>query len=217
MKRALLSVHGCLAVLALGGCRADGGMDDYENQESFRLDAAPPPIDASIREGERRLSMGAFYEGPADETVLIDDLRTHFYVYEDTFAASIESGDRIEGNVSDRLSHRGGPWWGGGVHWDEPRDLSRWATLNISLKSADASYAGLKLAMNNADESQGIVDLATYGFVADGAWHSLVIPLSAYAEAGVNLTQVAAPLVFVGGAGERGQSVLVDGVFLSSL
>ncbi len=206
-----------LAAVALGGCRADGGPDDYQSQEALRLDAEPPPIDASLREGERRFNLGAFYEGPADEAVIIDDVSAHFYIYEDTFAPTVEAADRVEGSTSDRLVLRGGPWWGGGVHWDTPRDLSGWATLNVSLKSSDASQAGFKLAMNNADESQAVVDLAPYGFVADGQWHDLVIPLSAYAEAGADLTQVGAPLVFVGGAGEAGQSVLIDGVFLSNL
>lgn len=205
------------ALAALAGCRADSGPNDYESQEVFRLDAAPPPIDASTRPGERRLSLGAFYEGPADEIVPIDDLRTHFYIYEDTFSVAIDGGDRVEGSQSDRLSHRGGPWWGGGIHWDDPRDVSAWATLNISLKSRDASFGGLKLAMNNSDESQGAVELSTYGFAADGTWHDLAIPLADFAAAGVDLTRVAAPLVFVGGAGERGESVLVDAVFLSSL
>lgn len=206
-----------LAVIALGGCRADGGPDDYASQEPFRLDAAPLPIDASLRDGERRLSIGTFYEGPADQVVAIDEVQTHFYIYEGTFTVATDTGDRVEGSQSDRLTTRGGPWWGGGVHWDTPRDLSGWATFNISLKSSDASQGTLKLAMNNADESQGVIDLAGYGYAADGAWHDLVIPLTDYAAAGIDLTQVGAPLVFVGGAGAQGDSVLVDGVFFSSL
>lgn len=118
----------CSLVLAIGGCRADSGPDDYASQERLRLDAEPPPIDADIEPGERRFALGIFYEGPADESVTIDGVSAHFYIYEDTFAASVEEADRVEGAVSDRLVLRGGPWWGGGVHWDTPRDLSGWTS-----------------------------------------------------------------------------------------
>ncbi len=207
----------CSLVLAIGGCRADSGPDDYASQERLRLDAEPPPIDADIEPGERRFALGIFYEGPADESVTIDGVSAHFYIYEDTFAASTEEADRVEGAVSDRLVLRGGPWWGGGVHWDTPRDLSGWATMNLSLKTSAASQATLKIALNTPGDVQTVIDPADYGFAADGEWHDLVIPLADYAAAGADLTQVAAPLVFVGPAGAAGDSVLIDGVFLSSL
>ncbi len=213
------SLVALLATVALStsGCRLDSGPDDYASQESLRLDAAPPPIDADIEDGERRLSIGAFYEGPAVETVVVDNVSAHFYVYEDTFAATVEGGDRVEGSQSDRLIHRGGPWWGGGIHWDVARDVTGYATLEISLKSSDLSYAGLQLAMNGPGENQGTVDAEDYGFATDGEWHRLQIPLSDYAAAGVDLSQVSAPLIFVGGAGESGHSILVDGVFFTDL
>lgn len=206
-----------LAAAALPGCRADSGPDDYQSQESLRLDAEPPPIDADIEPGERRYNLGAFYEGPADEVMIIDGTSVHFYIYEDTFSQVTEEVDRVEGAVADRLISRGGPWWGGGIHYDQAQDLSGWATLNLSVKSADASQAGFKIAMNNPGDVQTVIDLAEYGFAADGQWHRLEIPLSDYADAGADLTRVTAPLVFAGPAGAAGDSVLIDGVFLSSL
>lgn len=204
-----------IALVALTGCRADSGPDDYISQERFRLDASPPPIDADIEDGEERLSIGAFYEGPAVEVVVIDELQTHFYIYEGTFTVAIDDADKVEGAQSDRLQTVGGPWWGGGVHWDTPRDLSGWDTLHVSLKSGDASMAGFKIAMNAPNEAQTQIDLAEYGWAADGAWHRLEIPLADVADAGMDLTQVAAPLVFVGGAGEAGDAVSVDDVYFS--
>lgn len=202
--------------LVLAGCRADSGPDDYQSQERLRLDAAPPPIDADLAPGERRFNLGAFYEGPADEAVVIDDLTAHFYIYEDTFSVATESADRVEGAVSDRFILRGGPWWGGGIHYDTPRDLSGWDTLHVSLKTAARSQAGLTLALNNPEERQTALALADYGFAADGAWHRLEIPLADFAAAGADLSQVAAPVVFVGPSGAAGEAVLVDGVFLSA-
>lgn len=203
------------ACLTATGCRLESGPDDYASQETLRVDAEPPPIDADIEDGERRLSIGIFYEGPAVETAVVDEVSNHFYIYEDTFAPAVETGDRVEGSQSDRLVHRGGPWWGGGVHWDVARDVTAYGTLHISLKSADSSYAGLRLGMNGPDENQGVVDASAYGFAPDDTWHRLEIPLADFAAAGVDLTRVNAALVFVGGPGEAGESVLVDGVFFS--
>ncbi|MGK0361034.1 MAG: hypothetical protein ACI9U2_003352 [Bradymonadia bacterium] len=203
------------ALAASVGCRADSGPDDYISQERFAFDAAPPPIDASILDGEERLSIGAFYEGPATETVIIDGLQTHFYIYEATVNVGPTEDERIEGAVSDRFSHAGGPWWGAGVHWDVPRDISGWESLHISLKTSDASMGDLKLGMNDPNEVQAVVDTADYGFLADGEWHDLTIPLSDYVAAGADLTQIGASLVFVGAVGEAGDTMFVDAVFLS--
>lgn len=170
----------------------------------------PPPVFGA----DDRLSVGIFYEGPARQGVPIDDARTHFYIYENTFALRAELGDRREGDLSDRLVHSGGPWWGGGVHWDDARDLSGWGRLHISLKSADAGYAGLQLGMNSPGDRQGLVSLAAYGFRPDGQWHDLEIPLADFVAAGADLTAIIAPVVFVGGAGQAGESVLVDGVYI---
>ena len=92
--------------------------------------------------------------------------------------------------------------------------MSRWGRLHISLKSANPSYAGLQLAMNSVAERQGAVSVAAYGFRPDGAWHDLEIPLADFAAAGADLAQIIAPLVFLGGEGQAGDSLLVDGVYI---
>lgn len=212
MRATLLVVP---ALFALSGCRGDSGPDDYLSQERLRFDAAPPPIDADIEEGEERLSIGIFYEGPAVQTVVVDELRAHFYIYEGTFNALPEAGDRVEGAESTALRTTGGPWWGGGVHWDDPRDLSTWDRFHLSLKSDDASMSGLTIAMNLPGDVPVEIDLAEYGWAADGAWHRIEIPLSDYTAAGMNLATVAAPLVFLGPAGAAGDQVLVDDVYFS--
>ncbi|MEZ4472832.1 MAG: hypothetical protein R3F60_19005 [bacterium] len=91
------------------------------------------------------------------------------------------------------------------------------ASLNLSLKSADGSMATLKLAMNNADDSQAVIDLATHGFVADGQWHPIRIPLSAYAEAGADLGHRRAPGLRGRGRRARGQRAGGRGVLQLAL
>lgn len=205
----------CLSVAfsSLSACRSDSGPNDYQSQE-YIPDAAMP-LTIALLEGEERLSLGIFYEGEFTEEVVIDDLTTHFYIYEETFSVISQESDRTEGVRSDLITHRGGPWWGGGVHWDEPRDLSEWTTLHLSLKSTSEAFSSLEVAMNNSDTAQAKVKLRDYGFIANGEWHSVEIPLSDLMDIGLDITQIAAPLVLIGGAGDAGERLLIDAVYLN--
>ena len=205
----------CLSVAfsSLSACRSDSGPNDYQSQE-YIPDAAMPLMIALL-EGEERLSLGIFYEGEFTEEVVIDDLTTHFYIYEETFSVISQESDRTEGVRSDLITHRGGPWWGGGVHWDEPRDLSEWTTLHLSLKSTSEAFSSLEVAMNNSDTAQAKVKLQDYGFIANGEWHSVEIPLSDLMDIGLDITQIAAPLVLIGSAGDAGERLLIDAVYLN--
>lgn len=204
---------GILITLTINACRPPSGPNDYASQE-YIPDAAMP-LTLDLAEGEERLSFGIFYEGPFTEEVVIDDITSHFYIYEETFSMITLDTDRVEGLNSDLITHRGGAWWGGGVHWDEARNLSTWQTLHLSLKSEKNSFTSLQIAMNNSDTSQAKLDLSAYGFKADGAWYNLEIPLSDFADLGLNLSQVRAPLVFIGQAGMPGDRLLIDAVYLS--
>ena len=69
--------------------------------------------------------------------------------------------------------------------------------------------------MNNSDTAQSKLDLSSYGFNTDGEWHSVVIPLSDFAEQGLDLSQIRAPLVMIGQAGMSGDRLFIDAVYLS--
>lgn len=205
----LLTLAVLLCTLAWG-CRADSGPDDYDSQEIFPEEFVPEP-EPELPEGELRLNVGVFYEGQATDFVPIDNMQTHFYIFEDTFSTIAETGDRVEGAQCDLISHSGGPWWGGGVHWDMARDLSAYDTLHISVKSSDASFASARVGINGGVEVA--VNLTDHGFATDGEWHSLQIPLSAFTAGGVDLSAVTVPLLMLGDAGEAGDALLVDGVY----
>ena len=99
-----------LILLNLNACRPPSGPDDYASQE-YIPDAAMP-LTLELAEGEERLSIGIFYEGPFTEEVLVDDVSSHFYIYEETFSMISFDSDRVEGLNSDLITHRGGAWWG---------------------------------------------------------------------------------------------------------
>lgn len=218
----------CLAALTLScalGCRPTPGEPDYASQEDFEFDrdeavATFLPGPDPFQDGQRRLSMDIFYEGGASLRIPVDGVTRHFYVYADEFSQlrTFEVGpsdERIEGLQSDEFTHTGGPWWGGGVHWEDvPQDLSGWGRVVISLRSEDSAFADVELAMESV-AGVGSVQATDYGYSNDGQWHTLIIPLSDFAQQGVDLTQISIPLRFGGDGGAEGETLLMDNVYFT--
>jgi hypothetical protein len=208
-------------VMATTGCRPDPGGSSYESQEPFPFgdggghvagDGFPGPY--PYRSGERRLALGAFYEGGRSEEVALDNVVAHLYVYDETVMMEPD-GERLEGHSSTRLVHAGKSWWGLGIHWDISRDLSTWKTLHVSLKSSNAAFQLVKVALNNG-QNPFFLEAAPYGWAADGAWHSLAIPVADFVAAGLDATKVTAPFVLAGGPGASGTLVNVDDLYLTA-
>jgi len=218
----------CAVVFTLAtGCRPEPGPSDYVSQEAFHFDAGsavpsgfvegPDPWQA----GTPRFKLGLFYEGGATDEVVVDDVGAHFYVYEQTFSVGpVDDGHR-EGLQADAIMHAGGPWWGGGIHWDTARDLSAWTYLRMSLRSTSAAFDDVKLGMTSGaegapDRAEARVSAADYGFVADGEWHDLRVPLADLTALGVDLSAVTVALSFGGGAGTAADTLLIDALYLTA-
>jgi hypothetical protein len=206
-----------LVVAALaGGCRPDPGASRYDQQEPFpNADGGdallPGPV--PYQPGQRRLSIGAFYENAASDVIPVDNMSSNLYVYSDTVTL-LPDPDHIEGKTSTRATHAGLTWWGFGVHWMMARDLGTWTKMHVSLKSSDAAFAAVDVGMNNANPV--FVHAGDYGYTNDGAWHSLTIPLADFIAGGLDVTQVAAPFVLSGGAGSGGEKLQVDDVYFTA-
>ena len=201
------------------------GAPDYASQEEFNWEEEVEVVEEPLEgpdpfvPGEDRMSLGAFYEGGSSLEIAVDEITRHFYIYQDegsgdlTFSQS-SSTDRLEGLRSDEVTHGGGGWWGGGIHWDSPFDLSDWETLHIGLKSQDTAFESVHIAM----ESEGAaleIRVADYGFVADGEWHMVEVPLSVFSDAGVAMDAITIPMRMGGLAGDAGATLLVDNLYLT--
>ena len=195
-------------VLMLVACRPDPGAPRYPERLPWNRAASDGFLATPLAEGEERLGIGVFYEGETTDIVPINDTTTHFYVYESSFGVAA-SDDRVEGFASDELVLRGNPWWGGGVHWDAPRDLRGYDTLHVALKTE--SLGAWELGVKGVREAS--VDVADYGLEADDAWHTLEIPLADFVEGGADLSQVSIPLLLVGEGGEEGDTVAIDDLY----
>lgn len=213
-----------LAVLALAACRPDPGLPDYSEMDAL-LDAGTDvgflPGPSPYVPGVRRLAFGIFYEGGASERLDLSDPSRHYYIFSSTYVDTIAT-DRVEGNASNKLTISGGSpgWWGGGLIWDTPVDLSSWTTLHLSLKSSDVGMAEVEVRMahgTGAAPTTTGVRATAYGYANDGAWHHLAIPLSAFRTAGVDLAKCRGPLGFgspVGTVVHAGEALLLDNVYV---
>jgi hypothetical protein len=217
MKRPILVM---LASLALAGCRPDPGPSHYDQQEPFpgqdggddTLLPGPNPYVP----GQARLSVGAFYEGGASQTIPVDNMTSNLYVYSDTVTL-VPDSDHIEGKTSTRATHAGMTWWGFGIHWMAPRDLSSWTHLHVSLKSHDEAFAAVDVGMNDSTSANPFFLHATdYGYANDDQWHNLDIPVANFVSAGMNVSQVAAAFILSGGAGMGGEQLKIDDLYFTA-
>ena len=216
MRRALF-----VAALVVAGCRPDAGPNNYANQEPFPDggNVSLPGPDPYVP-GTPRLNLGAFYEDMASQTIVIDNKTTHLYVYQVGMppnamntANLLPDEDRVEGLTSTQIIDLGLGFVGLGINWDSPKNLSTWTKMHVSLKSKDSAYETLMLGIN---AKTIYLDPTKYGYVNDGQWHNIIIPLADYVAGGVDLTMVDAPFVINAGAGVTGDSLLVDALFWSA-
>lgn len=197
-------------IFLLLACRPDPGTPTYPDPEPWVITDDADFYADPLEDGEERLGIGVFYEGEATETRVIDDTDTHFYIYSGTFTDT-KTDDRWEGYVADDLVNAGVGWWGGGVHWDTPYDLSGWDTLHVVARSA--TRADWNLGLTGGTEVR--IPVADYGFVADDAWYELEIPLADFEDGGADLTAVTVALLLVGESGSAGDTVTIDGVYFN--
>ena len=204
---------------ALLACRPDPGQPDYSSHTGLR---EPPAPEAESLEGPNpfvpgtpRLYLGAFYEGEATNEVLINDVDTHYYIFENSYAQETSS-ERVEGRLSDVFILNGTAFWGGGLIWDVARDLSRWTTMYISFKSESESFADLPIIVQS-EVGGAVVDSSVsatdYGYVNDGQWHSLRIPLSDFGGFASGTTR--APLILSAPGGTGGDMLFVDDFYFT--
>ena len=143
-------------------------------------------------DGEERLSLGIFYEGDFSEEIPVDDQVSVFNVWVvegtdiPTFSTA-PSADAVEGLVSNQIMASDAGWFGGGIAWTEAKDLSKWDTLHISARSEEEALANFQIGMGGQYAQGGSCTesgsrqnwryLEDYGFVPDGEWHHLEIPV----------------------------------------
>lgn len=209
-KRAVL-----IMVLFCLGCQPDPGeVPEYDIVPQYFPDPNEKWIEGPTpcRQGEKRLSIGVFYDGcPANsatvETIVLDGSNAEFFPYivnegqnnqlQSTCAIGRYWDDVREGRWATRIAYRDAAlFWGAMVHLKKETfiDLSEYDKLYLSLKSEDDAFDNFAVRMANGydvvgDQNSGgiiadVVDLAVtdYAYKNDGQWHDLEIPLKDFED-----------------------------------
>jgi hypothetical protein len=216
MKR--IAGYAVLALLA--ACRPDPGDSDYENQGPATPTDGNPNGDPDVlpgpfpyQAGQRRLGVG-FYEGGRSDDIPVDNSTTFVYLYDNTVTME-PSSTRVEGKSADLVVHAGKAWLGFGVHWNTPRNLSTWKRLHVSLRSSDPGFAQVEVAMSD-DVKDVKINVEKYGYVNNGQWHHLSIPLTDFTASGLKLGVIDAPFVLLAGGGAPADKLLIDNVYFTA-
>ncbi|MBL90562.1 MAG: hypothetical protein CMH56_01950 [Myxococcales bacterium] len=214
----------------LWACRPDPGPHYYESQEDFSQSSVPGGNflagEVPYQVGTPRLNVGVFYEGDSSDVIAINEADIFYYIYDQvmpdesrisTFTQTTDE-DRIEGTYADHFMMGDLGWFGCGVHWDDERDLSSWSHLAISFKTSSASVSDIQIGMNNIIDEQEtafFLPASDYGFVNDGQWHRVVLPMAHFENLGLNPTLVRSPLILSSGtlAIAAGEELLVDDAY----
>ena len=205
----------------------DGTASDTGAEEE-NLFAGPDPY----QEGEARLSLGVFYESGYSDIIPVDDDTSFFYIWITEFTSlptfsQTPTTERIEGNLADEITAGEHGWFGGGISWTMAHDLSDWQTLYVSVQSEDTVLSGLQIGMGGSWSADGgctgsgtrqnWVTLSDYGFVTDGEWHHLAIPLSDLSTC-MDMTQVVEPFSLLTAGispSDAGASFIIDNVYFT--
>lgn len=213
-------------------CRPDPGTPDYSSfagitdsgiASSEDNDDLPGPV--PFEPGNKRLSFGVFYEGSYSDLLEVDEMTRHYYIFQTETNPPVltydqeESGERVEGKVSDVITLSGTPWFGGGIIWDLAEDLSGWTTLVVAVRSEATALDDFDISMqyeiaNSPSVKDAKVTASAYGYVNDGEWHLLEIPLQDFVDQGAQLTSVRAPFIFAKDGGNAGDQISLDSLFL---
>lgn len=137
---------------------------------------------------------GIYTENPNVTTRFnIDDVTGHIFIWENTLADN--ATNPYDG--TDVISYRsqgGAGWWGFGIHDDLAHDLTHFANGYLAFSMKTTSQQTFEVGVVGTSGATGLIqfkpDSDPYGFVRDGKWHRVLIPVQDLIAKGLNLSGV---------------------------
>ena len=221
-------VAASLLVIMLAGCAADIGTPDYSNSGApDPVNPFPPVPPDPFQPGDKRLFVGYFYETGRSQSILVNRQNNNYFIFaidpsRPLATATYTQGasdDRVEGLISIEIILLDEAFWGGGLIWDNPIDLTGWTTLYVSFKSSDPSFERFDITVQSGREEDPdgfTVDPRDYGYVNDGEWHFLEIPLQDFIDQGWDISAVRSPFIIGGGFVVPDDTMLVDNLYYTA-
>lgn len=146
----------------------------------------------------------------------LDNVNGHLYNWSNTvtFNSSFPAYDG-EDVLSFRSSGAAG-WWGFGFFSSDPINFTAYANGYLNLALRTSSTETFTIAMQGANDSKGEVIFSNnndpYGFVRDGKWHRVSIPLASLVEQGLDLSACGNIFTMSGG---KTTDIGIDDIYLS--
>jgi len=107
-------------------------------------------------------------------------------------------------------------WWGFGIFSTNPMNFENFATGYLHFSLRTKSNELFRVTVNGANESKGEITFTNgsdpYGFVRDGKWHQIAVPMSSLITQGLKLSACANIFTMSGGAIS---DIGVDDIYLS--
>ena len=208
-----------LALGLVAACQTDANEVDYTDfPVPEPLDTFPTISPDPYMQGDERLEVGIFYGGGSSEAIGLTGMRREYFIFDASYEQATVD-DRIEGRESDEITLNGTPFWGGGIIWMDPIDISKWTLLNVAFKSSDPSFATFDLTLQSGEadeEADGVALRVTdYGYRNDGEWHFLQIPLQDAVDAGWDPRVARSPFIIGAGGGTQGDVLLIDNLYFT--
>ncbi|MBN2484965.1 MAG: T9SS type A sorting domain-containing protein [Bacteroidales bacterium] len=160
---------------------------------------------------------GIFTNNPAITNKLaIDDVTGHIYIWNETVTFNT-SYPAYEGADVLSLSSAGSAgWYGFGIFSDNPVSLESYSNgyLNLMLRTNSTNDFWIGVAGANSTEAK--IDFKNgqdpYGFVRDGKWHKIAIPVADMLAKGIDLSGSGNIFMLGGGTIQR---IAIDDIYFS--
>jgi len=147
---------------------------------------------------------------------LLDDVSGHLYNWDGTVSFN-SVYPAFDG--TDVLSFRSSgvaAWWGFGLFSQKPLNFENYSNGYLNLMLRTVSTETFKIAVNGANNTAGDVEFKNgsdpYGFVRDGKWHQLQIPMTDLTKKGLDLSACGNIFTISGG---KTTDIGVDDIYLS--
>nr|WP_321453866.1 family 16 glycosylhydrolase [uncultured Carboxylicivirga sp.] len=162
---------------------------------------------------------GIFTENPSiTEKFIIDDISGHLYIWNNTMAAIEEAPSYDGSDVLAFTSPASNTWFGYGLFSDAGLDLSQFADGYLKFSIRTSSSAEFWVGVGGADGTEAKIPFVEGsdpdGFVRDGKWHQVTLPVSDMVAKGLDLTSCGS--AFMLGGAPYISDILVDDIFFSA-
>jgi hypothetical protein len=136
---------------------------------------------------------GVYTENPnVTERFVIDNVKGFLYIWSNTMVATTVK-TTYEGSLALQFRSNGtAGWYGFGLNYKNGVNLTHFATGYLSVALKTSSKNEFYIGVQGASNSEGKIIFKNgsdpYGFLRDGKWHQVIIPVSTLVNKGLDLS-----------------------------